>query len=285
MSAETILTNPQEVVGHGSKAFTRRRVSRFWPAGLAMAAVLFAGAAAAHGPADLTTHSTLPTAPLIESVTPLKAQETDATEPAAFQVFYQRLGTFISQPGENKNRFLTRVGNFLATYTKNHGWEACGMIEQAKQGEGWVVNLITNGSQIGCMQIEFDTPGFESTPESIHSHPDKYTLQVSQQDIRFQPGWQCGDRVATSPHDFSERDRHNGAGYLVVPSRMMNKPRLLFQDGGEAQEIAKLSDNHAVAPNQPLTGLALAKKGLVMVPLDKVEGQYVSNSPRRCRTF
>jgi len=97
---------------------------------------------------------------------------------AGFQMYYQDLGAFISQPGETKEAFMGRVASFLAYYTKVKGWEACGMVQEAHNGQGWGVRLITNGSQLGCARIQFEMAGSTSTDESIHSHPTEGSAQV-----------------------------------------------------------------------------------------------------------
>lgn len=272
-SVESILTQPSEVIGVGSRSPFKRKVNRFWPVGLALSALLFASSASAH---EVVAPVTAP----FDSQ-PVETVVMDKTQ-AAFQMYYQDLGAFVSTSGETKEAFMTRVGRFLAYYTKVRGWEACGMIQEKDEGEGWRVRLITNGSQLGCARIQFDTPGYVSTDQSIHSHPNEGSARVSRQDNLLQPQLMCGAYFNKRPHDFSDIDRRSGAGYLVAPARLFAGPKLLFQDGGEAMLVSQL-DTSPSRPDDTSFGVPVSQKGVVLVPLEKIPKVEYKVAGRSCR--
>lgn len=293
-AVNAILSSPVEVIGSGSRNPNHRKVNRFWPAGIAMAALLFSANAMAHpGHAPVPSQAPQVEAAQDEGRAPLVDLETvtvnpDPEEVGRFQVYYQKLGAFESQAGETKERFMSRVGTFLAYYTKNTGWEACGMIQQADNGEGWAVRLITNGSQIGCAQIKFDTPGYTNTDESIHSHPAQGSLQVSLQDQRIRGDVGCGSHVRVQPYDFSPQDYKVGAGYLVVPAGMFSGPKLLYQDGvGTSQHVATLSKTEVAQPDTPVFGETetLADRRAQLVAMNEVVREKVTVGIKTCKTF
>jgi hypothetical protein len=270
----SILSSPNEVIGVGERSPFKRKVNRFWPVGLALSAVLFASSASAHD-VPLPVDNPFPAGQNVETVEMAKA-------PAGFQMYYQDLGSFVSHPGESKEKFMARVGSFLAYYTKVQGWEACGMVQESNAGDGWRVRLITNGSQLGCARIHFDTPGYTSTDESIHSHPSDGTAKVSRQDNLLQPYLMCGAYVRKQAHDFSEIDRRAGSGYLVTPAKMLTGPRLLFQDGGEAMLIAELETSPA-RPDDASFGIPVSEQGVVLVPLDQIPKNEYKVAGRSCK--
>lgn len=279
-----ILSNPVEVVGSGSRSPLKRKVNRWWPVGLAVAAVMFSANAAAHDNHGLQANQNNP--PTVERVVDLQPVQavTPAPEKGRFQLYYHTLGAFVSRDGENKEQFMARVGGFLAAYTSNTGWEACGMIQQAEKGEGWAVRLITNGSQIGCAQIEFDTPGYVNTEEGIHSHPEQQSLRISVQDQRLL-GISCGDYRTVNPQNFSPRDFANGSGYLVVPKTMFKSPRLVFQNGRGTEQVVATLNGQAEAPNSNVYGEPLEQKNLQLVEIAEVVSEKVQFGVRTCKTF
>ena len=294
----TILANPAETIGMGNRIAQERKVSRLWPLGLGLAAMLFAGTAMGHGGDSPHKKGEMP-ADVAETVTRdsqaanspetgwAEAPEASApTSPRHFQLYYQKLGAFVSRPEETRDRFMTRVGNFLAHYTQSTGWEACGMIQEADDGKGWAVRLITNGSQIGCAQIHFDTPGYTSIDDSIHSHPAETRLNLSQQDSRLRNRGICGQRVSVSPYGFSDIDYSVGNGYLVVPKGGFRKAHLLHQTGvGTDRMVSSLRDDVIVIPDSGEYGTAVPQKDVDLINLTKVEPEEIKFGNRTCKTF
>lgn len=286
-SVRSILKSPVEVIGVGERSPFKRKVNRLWPVGLALSALLFASASSAH---ELTPP---PATPFLVSpvVSPLEglAVEDQAPAglqmfkaPAGFQMYYQDLGAFVSRPEETKQSFMARVGTYLAYYTKVQGWEACGMVQQAENGDGWRVRLITNGSQLGCARIQFDTEGYVSTNESIHSHPTEGSAQVSRQDNLLQPSLMCGAYFRKQPHDFSDIDRRAGAGYLVTPAKMFSGAKLLYQNGGEALVVTTLG-NAPGRPDDASVGIPVSEKGVVLVPLQEAPRNEYKVAGKTCK--
>lgn len=300
-AVKAILSSPVEAIGSGSRNPLHRKVNRFWPVGIAMAAVLFSANAMAHpGYAQETAPAaTIQTtvqdeaAPVAQGdltapVVDMEAMTVnpDPEEVGRFQVYYQKLGAFESRTGETKERFMARVGTFLAYYTNNTGWEACGMVQEADNGDGWAVRLITNGSQIGCAQIKFDTPGYTNTNESIHSHPGEGSLRVSLQDQRIRGDVGCGTYVRVQPYDFSPQDYKVGAGYLVVPAGMFSGPKLLYQNGvGTSQHVDTLSRTEVAQPDTPVFGETLADRRAELVAMNEVVSEKVTVGIKTCKTF
>ncbi len=271
-----ILAKPTEVMGLGSRSPFLRRVNRFWPIGLAMTALLCAANAMGHEPVPSAPQNPFPADAGPETAVVMKKA------PVGFQLYYQDLGAFVSQQGETKDRFMARVGAFLAYYTKVRGWEACGMVQPAESGDGWAVRLVTNGSQLGCARIQFDMPGYLASEESIHSHPSAGSAKVSRQDNLLQPKLMCGAYVNKIPHEFSKLDLANGAGYLVTPEKLFRGAQLLFQDGGDVVVVAKL-DTAPARPDDASYGIPVAEKGMVLVPLDKVPKVETKVAGRTCK--
>ena len=284
-AVKAILSNPVEVIGSGARNPFKRKVNGFWPMGLALAAVLFSANAAAHGP----EHEPPVASPEVAAQVVDMAAVTVTPEPEdhpRFQLYYQKLGAFVSQPGEPKERFMARVGTFLAYYTKTTGWEACGMVQQTEDGQGWAVRLITNGSQIGCAQIQFETPGYVNTDEGIHSHPAKNSVRVSLQDQRLRGGFGCGTHIRVSPYTFSTQDYHVGPGYLVVPAGFAASPKLLFQNGrGTEETIASLDERQIPSPDSGAYGAPVEQKNAQLVAMTNVVKEEVTVGVRTCKTF
>ena len=292
-----ILANPAETIGAGYRIAQDRKVSRLWPLGLGLAAMLFAGTAMGHGvhPSEggrvpveaaeaVARDSRAANSP--ESGWAEAPNSNEPTSPRHFQLYYQKLGAFVSRPEETRDRFMTRVANFLAYYTLSTGWEACGMIQEANDGSGWAVRLITNGSKIGCAQIHFDTPGYTSIDESIHSHPAETRVNLSQQDSRLRNTGVCGQRVSVSPYGFSDIDYNVGAGYLVVPKGGFRKAHLLHQAGvGTDRMIGIVRDDVIVVPDSGEYGTAVPQKNVDLVNLTSVQPEEIKVGARTCKTF
>lgn len=283
-SVQSILNSPAEVIGVGQRSPFKRKVNRFWPVGLALSALLFASASSAHELGAQHQGAFIST-PVVESMVsgeqaPAGLQMFNA--PAGFQMYYQDLGAFVSRPEETKEKFMARVGTFLAYYTKMQGWEACGMVQQSKDGDGWRVRLITNGSQLGCARIQFDTEGYVSTDESIHSHPTEGSAQVSRQDNLLQPSLMCGAYFRKQPHDFSDIDRRAGAGYLVTPAKLFSGPRLLYQNGAEAMVVTTL-ETTPTRPDDASFGIPVSEKGVVLVPLKEAPRNEYKVAGKTCK--
>jgi hypothetical protein len=138
---------------------------------------------------------------------------------------YVDLGVIDSTPGEAKADYMLRVATVLDQFTTVSGHEACGVIMQRTDDSGWRVRLTTNRSQLGCVRMLFDEPGYVFTDETIHSHPNprwSSSLHANAQDSRLR-GFGCGDRILVHDEDFSPGDLANGPGYLVAEGVLLHQ--------------------------------------------------------------
>ena len=149
------------------------------------------------------------------------------------------LAVVVSAPGESREATLARAAGLARSYTASEGFEACALVCENGQG-GTALRLTTNHSQLACRTQRDATgcpAGFSPTQETLHSHPHTDTVWVNPVDAALL-GLQRGRRVEVMPHDFSRRDRANGAGYLVTETA------LLYQDGG-GQDKGLLTAEHS----------------------------------------
>ncbi len=144
------------------------------------------------------------------------------TQTAAWE--RQALGQYLSEPGEGLPDFLKRVGSALYAYTNRTGNEACGLI--ATNGERFSVRLGTDGVQRGCAIHHSDIEGgFQSTGESIHSHPTR-TTRLADRDkawmaaygMPMASNWNINRKVGFSPEDFT-----GGPGWLVDNKQLFHQ--------------------------------------------------------------
>lgn len=171
------------------------------------------------------------------------------SEPEVFKVQAWEVGTYTSTPGESHDAFVRRVAQALKAWTDETGTEACGPIEQAKDGT-YSVQLTTEKAQTVCLQSTAPVAGMAYTGDNIHSHPSAknggYTVRLTGQDLVALEALGRGKLVDdlrrfhirtlhAEPDTFSDDDYASGPGYLVV------KGRLLYQHGkGTAAVVATL---------------------------------------------
>jgi len=130
----------------------------------------------------------------------------------------QHLGDYVSEPGEPLEIFLKRLGLVLDAHTKATGHEACGMIGFQASTDRHAVALFTDGVQRGCSMRYSQVPaGFETTRESIHSHPYATLITLTDADRawnRAHNDVMHGTTVNIKP-GFSQGDFDAGPGWLV----------------------------------------------------------------------
>lgn len=182
------------------------------------------------------------------------------------------LGVVDSREGESKNEYMLRVGQILDRFTVASGHEGCGIIMENKAGDAWRVRLITNRSQVACVSMLFDEPGYHLTDETIHSHPQPRggIVYANFQDQTLR-GFDCGRRLAIDDADFSPGDLENGPGYLVA------RGKLLHHRDGKKTLIGKLPETQrieglAYIPND--TGRMSAPRSQRTLISSKVQADY-----------
>lgn len=144
-------------------------------------------------------------------------------EPGTYQApAFVELGVVNSRPEEAQNDFLMRVARVLDRFTRTSGHEACGAIMASADNTRWRVRLITNRSQLGCVRMMFDEPGFVLTPDTIHSHPlpNRGRLYANARDQVLR-GFRCGTPVIVHDESFSKSDVANSRGYLVAQGQLL----------------------------------------------------------------
>lgn len=155
------------------------------------------------------------------------------------------VGTWTSAPGESKDQFMLRVAVPLHAFTEATGFEACGVIAHERNGGSRMrVQVVTNQSQMGCLEIAFDDPDFEipvmvHDRESIHTHPKGSNIRPNAQDVALFPGrgMRAGhERFNLESETFSKLDYEAGPGYVVVPGQFLGgSAKLLHQEGPDTK--------------------------------------------------
>lgn len=217
--------------------------------------------------------------------TPALAHEQPTPDTQTFELVYQAGGAFVSTPQEDKHQFLTRVGSYMASYTRYTGWEACGQIMARTDGPGWAVNILTNGSQVACAQVTYAMDGYEDSGEGIHSHPARNSVRLSVQDVRMRGSNICGSHIRVFPQAFSEPDYAVGPGYLVTPADGFTRAKLMYQAGkGTETRVATLSDKNVGAPDSTLLGQPVVGEGLMLVA-SAMGREEIQWGRRTCKAF
>lgn len=145
------------------------------------------------------------------------------------------LGTWTSKPGESREDFVKRLAVPMHDYTAQTRFEACGILAHNMKTDQWRVQVTTNHSHMGCIEVLFDDPDFIPQPLSIHTHPKGGGVTPNAQDVAMFPqrGMRVGyGRMSLDSEDFSQIDYTGGAGYVVLPGAgLFGSPSVLYQDG------------------------------------------------------
>lgn len=157
-----------------------------------------------------------------------------ATAPAVAAPSLTHIAELVSEQGEPLEAFVLRIAPVLDRYTRETGFEACGMVAQSPDSERFGVRL---GSTKGAMTCEMRRsnvpPGMAALRLSIHSHPHKPTILPTAADVAFYAGNQAangrmvlrGRPQRVGGAFFSTGDYASGPGYLVSDGRV------LYQEG------------------------------------------------------
>ncbi|PZU43296.1 MAG: hypothetical protein DI568_17450, partial [Sphingomonas sp.] len=141
-----------------------------------------------------------------------------AFEPSPVGWERQHLGDYASNPRETLDGFLKRLGLVLDAHTRTTGHEACGVIGRQDSTSRYAVSLYTDGVQRGCSMSYSEVPaGFETTRETIHSHPRARFITLTAQDKAWNLAHNDvmhGNTVSIKP-GFSQGDFDAGPGWLV----------------------------------------------------------------------
>jgi len=170
----------------------------------------------------------------------------------------KHLGDYVSEKGEPLEMFLKRLGVVLHAHTKSTGHEACGMIGRQSATDRHAVSLYTDGVQRGCTMRYSEVPdGFDSTRETIHSHPHATLITLTQQDKAWNKAHNDVMHGATvNIHQgFSQGDFDAGPGWLVFQGvlqyqRGWNRVRRFGKLDLQATLPARL-DQSRLSQNEP----------------------------------
>lgn len=138
----------------------------------------------------------------------------------------EHLGDYVSEAGEPLEIFLKRLGLVLDAHTQTTGHEACGVIGWQARSQRHAVALYTDGVQRGCTMRHSQMPsGFESTWETIHSHPHDSLITLTDADRawnRAHNDVMPGRTVNIKP-GFSQGDFDAGPGWLVFQGTLQHQ--------------------------------------------------------------
>lgn len=174
----------------------------------------------------------------------------ERSAPAHF--VYEEIGLYDSTGGETKTAFMTRVAQGLLEFTTRTGFEGCGVLQVNAEG-GFRLRLTTTGSQIACVRVAFREEGYQPVNEFIHSHPPVYRITLNEVDARLGRRM-VGEQIGVFPPEYSEGDKRNGGGWLVIPKWRFDPPQLRYlgeNSNGNGARIAKLMAIPAVVPSVP----------------------------------
>ena len=281
LTAKNILNHPANASVYGEKPFKNRGVNKLIATGFALA-ISFLSTYPIESASAHEVH--LPT-----TSNKLNASPVDDLKKSPVPVYFDNLGSFVSEANESKHDFLIRVSYFMREYTDKMGWETCGVIQESvdKSNKKWAIQLVTNASHIACLSIDVHSPLYVSTEERIHSHPKVGGFYSSMQDERM-VGRACGSRTLTDPFNFSPGDLRAESGYLVTPSRFMSIPaQLLYQKNGEIQIISKLNKNPGSTPNKEMIGQWKSEASINLNALSMAPTNMSSNvkNAKKCTPF
>jgi len=173
--------------------------------------------------------------------------------PASAPIASLALGVWTSLPGESKDDFARRVGAAIYPFTEASHFEACGTILKETHGTRYRVAMVTSQSQIACMSVALDDPGFTITHETLHTHPNMHSFTPNSEDAQLRPGFKAGYlRYPIDGSDFSSIDYDSGAGYVVAAGRgPFGKPRVLYQNGRDHERDLGRLESYDLAQLAP----------------------------------
>ncbi len=157
-----------------------------------------------------------------------------AMAPAFAAPSLTHVAELVSEQGEHLEDFVLRIAPMLDRYTRETGFEACGMVAQSPDGERFGVRLGTSQGAMTCEMRRSNVPaGMTALRLSIHSHPHKPTILPTAADVAFYAGTQAangrmvlrGRPQRVGGAFFSSGDYASGPGYLVSDGRV------LYQEG------------------------------------------------------
>lgn len=275
--AKHILNHPAHISLMGSNPLESRKVKPLLAAGFALALSFLAAL-----PSPVSAHEIQ----IPQSNTPHSSVDSNKKE---YPIYFDTLGSFISQKDESKDDFLIRVSHFMRDYTDKTGWEVCGVIqENASNKKEYAIQVVTNASKIACLSVDIESPTFVSTDERIHTHPRVGLQYASLQDSRML-GIPCGQRMQTNPFDFSPQDLKSESGYLVTPSRFASKKaQLLYQKDGKIELISNLKNSATIST--PSTAQLGNWKAIDNIQLNSLSAAPTSFNPNmklanKCKPF
>jgi len=163
----------------------------------------------------------------------------------------QAVGLWTSQAGETQDAFIGRVAAAVYPVTAHTGFEVCGVLQVATDGQGFALPMFTDGSHIACREAAVVLPGYTATAMTLHTHPREASFRPNAQDIALLPAYGANPqlRYPVDGDGFSARDLAAGPGCVVASgAHPFGSPHLLCQAGaGTVRELGTLGSYPATA--------------------------------------
>jgi hypothetical protein len=155
----------------------------------------------------------------------LTANAGEMQHPRGATVDFEIVSELVSEAGESKDAFLTRAAADLHKFTEKTGFEACARLGVNYEEKKFSVVVTTNNSHIGCLVTMNVVDGFYTTPDHIHSHPQRRTARANRNDLAFlnRAELKINDRINVYGHHFSPTDFAAGEGYLVTHKELLHQ--------------------------------------------------------------
>lgn len=121
-----------------------------------------------------------------------------------------------SMEGEVFNDFIHRIAGMLVQYSKQTGYEGCGVFAGNLNEYGIIIT--TNRSALACVTNHDLVPNQMITlKRTIHSHGAPQTVYTAHDATLLKRAYKINTRLSTDLYQFSEQDL-KFSGYLATPN-------------------------------------------------------------------
>ncbi|WNH54802.1 hypothetical protein [Stenotrophomonas oahuensis] len=166
-----------------------------------------------------------PAAPVIETKGSSGSAPVESgflTVPGLGKLPYHFLFEEFSAPGENLDAFVLRVAPRLREYSRETGYEACGVI--ASDGAQFSVIVGSNHAHTLCVNDSRKVAaGMVHSGQTIHSHPVGEYRVNAQDKLLLGALTPLNSRQKRGPAGVSAEDLLSGHGYVVERNRVLHQ--------------------------------------------------------------
>ncbi|HEL3006461.1 TPA: hypothetical protein UM358_000787 [Stenotrophomonas maltophilia] len=149
-------------------------------------------------------------------------EKTFMTVPGVGRLPYLQLFEEHSAPGEDLDAFVVRVAPRLREYSRETGFEACGVL--ASDGARFAVIVGTNQAHTLCVNDATKVPaGLTHSGHTLHSHPVGEYRVNAQDRLVLGALTPLNSRQKRGPAGFSAEDIASGHGYVVERDRVLHQ--------------------------------------------------------------